>query len=44
MDKNLKYLGFKIHYVANFGFSLYVLGNIPELGNWDVSKGLKMHY
>jgi len=26
---------FKIHYKVNFGDVITVIGNIPELGNWN---------
>jgi Starch binding domain len=26
------------------GQDLYVVGNVPELGNWDVSKAVKLNY
>ena len=35
---------FDIHYKANFGEFLVLVGNIQELGNWDVSKGLKLSW
>lgn len=37
-------LHFKISYFTQWGQSLYVVGNIPELGNDDVSKAVPMHF
>ena len=33
---------FRIHYKTNIGENLYVSGNIPELGSWDLQKALKL--
>ena len=33
-------INFNINYHTTFGQSVYVLGSIPELGNWDISKAL----
>lgn len=35
---------FELHYKCEFGDSVYVLGNVPELGNWEISKGLKLKW
>jgi len=35
---------FKIPYVTCFGWSIYIIGNIPELGNWEISKALKLRW
>lgn len=37
-------LHFKISYFTHWGQCLYVVGNIPELGNDDVSKAVPMHF
>ena len=37
-------LHFKISYFTQWGQSLYVVGNIPELGNDDASKAVPMHF
>lgn len=36
------YLG--VNYQTKFGENLYVVGSIPELGNWNPEKGLKLNY
>lgn len=36
------YLG--VNYLTSFGENLCVVGNIPELGDWDVTKGFKLNY
>ena len=36
------FIVFHIHYKTNFGENLFVTGNIPELGNWDLHKSLKL--
>ncbi|EEA08201.1 starch binding domain-containing protein [Cryptosporidium muris RN66] len=33
---------FCIKYETSFGQDLTVVGNIPELGNWDIKQGVKM--
>jgi len=33
---------FRIHYKTNFEQNLFVTGNIPELGSWDVAKSVKL--
>ena len=35
---------FNINYKCDFGFSLYVTGNIPALGLWDPSKAIQMNW
>ena len=35
-------LSFNIGYRTNWGESVYITGNIPELGNGDISKALKL--
>lgn len=41
-DKN-KYVTFEIvHGETKFGESYYVVGNVPELGDWDIARALKM--
>lgn len=37
-------VSFEITYFCQFGESLMVLGNIPELGIWDFKNGLKLQY
>jgi len=33
---------FHVNATTNYGDSIYVTGNIPELGNWDTSKAIKV--
>jgi len=35
---------FKIHYQTHFGENLYVVGNIPELGNWNLHQSFPLKY
>jgi protein-tyrosine phosphatase len=35
---------FKINYRTVPGENIYVLGNTPELGNWNIENGLKLHW
>lgn len=35
---------FELHYECNFGDCVYILGNIPELGEWRIQKGLKLKW
>lgn len=37
-------LKFRIHYQAPFGQTLVVVGAGPELGNWDVNKGIILEW
>lgn len=37
-------VSFEITYFCQFGESVMVLGNVPELGKWDVKNGLKLQY
>ncbi len=32
------------NYVTSVGQDLYVVGNVPELGNWDVTKAVKLNW
>ena len=34
---------FSANFKTNFGENLYICGNIPDLGNWNPEKSLKMH-
>ena len=36
------YMGVK--YLTAIGEEIYVLGNIPELGNWNIKKGFRLNY
>ena len=35
---------FEIEYQCFYGDCVYVLGNILELGEWEISKGLKLKW
>jgi len=35
---------FKVNYQACFGESIYVLGNIPDLGKWNIENGIKLSW
>jgi hypothetical protein len=37
-------LSLKVTYKTNWGQEIGVVGNIPQLGNWDVKKALKMSW
>lgn len=38
------YLHFNVDYYTHFGQEIYLFGNIPELGNFDVNNAVKMKY
>jgi len=44
MDSLENLLIFRIHYKTAFGENLFVSGNIPELGSWDVTKSIKLSW
>lgn len=33
---------FKVNYQANSGESVYVVGNIPDLGKWNIENGIRL--
>lgn len=35
-EENNENFHFRIKYEVKFGESIYVIGNIPELGNWEI--------
>ena len=37
-------LYFLINYKTYFGHAVYVLGNIPELGNWNIHSGFRLKW
>jgi len=37
-------LYFKVNYEARYGESIFVVGNIPELGQWKVEKGFPLKW
>lgn len=43
MPKSYKLI-FKIHYKVNFGDVIAVIGNIPELGNWNDPGRQKLNW
>ena len=42
-DKNIT-LRFKINYQTYYGQILYVVGSLPELGHWNIKKGLRLYH
>jgi len=44
VSANFFVLYFKINYKCEYGYSLYVSGNIEALGNWNPSKALKLNW
>jgi len=43
-DSQDLFLYFTINKKVEFGYSLYVCGNIVELGNWDIKYALKLNW
>lgn len=43
-DSLLLNFEFSVHYNTNFGEKIIVVGSTPELGNWEVSKGLALEW
>ncbi len=37
-------LTFKIHFQTQYGQNLAIVGNLPELGNWDPAHALPLHF
>ncbi|OHT01076.1 hypothetical protein TRFO_01642 [Tritrichomonas foetus] len=37
-------LHFRIRCFTQYGQELYICGNIPELGNWDINKSKQMYF
>jgi hypothetical protein len=35
---------FDIHYNTFFGQAVYIIGNIPELGSWDLAFAKKLNW
>jgi hypothetical protein len=35
---------FNINYYTNFCEAIYVVGNTEALGNWDVTKGIRLEW
>ena len=42
-SKNYAYINFRVKYHTETGQNIYVLGNIKELGCWQLENGLKMY-
>ena len=43
MRKNI-ILEIKVHYSANFGEEINLVGNLDQIGNWDPWKGIKLSW
>jgi Starch binding domain len=39
-----KEIQFSITYNTQFGERIFVVGSSPDLGDWDISKGLELHW
>jgi len=35
---------FNMHYDTGFGKAVYMIGNISELGNWNIKNAYRLHY
>jgi alpha-amylase len=35
-------LQFNVRYKTDFGQEVFLVGNVPELGNWEVTKGVRL--
>ena len=42
MNPNIAKLSFRVKYETKYGQTLYIIGNIEELGEWDPSKAIPM--
>ena len=42
INPNIAKLSFRVKYETKYGQSLYIIGSIEELGEWDVSKAVPM--
>ena len=42
MESSFLKIYFTINYRTTMGEDLYILGNINELGNWDINAGFKL--
>ena len=43
LNPNIANLSFRVKYETKYGQSLYIIGNIEELGQWDTSKAIPMY-
>ncbi len=41
--KNMIAIHFSAYSVTNFGETVSIVGNCPELGMWDPKRGFKLH-
>ena len=37
-------LFFKINFKTEFGKSIYVIGNISDLGDWKIENGIRLNW
>eukprot|EP01017_Pseudomicrothorax_dubius_P017247 TRINITY_DN19538_c0_g1_i2.p1 TRINITY_DN19538_c0_g1~~TRINITY_DN19538_c0_g1_i2.p1 ORF type:complete len:422 (-),score=25.79 TRINITY_DN19538_c0_g1_i2:13-1278(-) len=44
MDSDMVTFTFRLHYACHMGQSVYVVGNIAELGKWDFRKGIRLEW
>ena len=42
INPNVATLSFRVKYETKYGDSIYIIGNIEELGQWDISKAIPM--
>jgi len=43
-DKNIVVVRFSIYYSTHYGETLYIVGSIPKLGDWEIQEALQMEY
>ena len=43
LNPNLSQVSFRVKFETNYGQSVYIIGNIEELGSWDPSKALLLY-
>ena len=43
INPNIASLSFRVKFETKFGQSVYIIGNIEELGQWDTSKAIPMY-
>jgi alpha-amylase len=34
----------EVGYVTSFGQNIYIVGNVPELGNWNTAQAVKLNW
>ena len=37
-------INFKFHYKAQFGYCIYIIGDIDLLGDWDINKAFRLNW